>query len=198
MESFRITVFFILLALNIAIYLLSKTKYRNEDAARIADGSLKALCLTKGAWVFWILMLIPLFGVSTFTFRIVRRVILLVAVVAITFLGFIYVLFRHNSYYTIDKERLSYIRHGKLKWSYRWDEIDYAQSNVISEKEESPYYYDIITKDGVKRRFLSVMLKEYLVQHVKIHKHVWEWPFYLSLIPFIAMIILIISRLLED
>lgn len=193
METSQIIIFFILLALNIVISLLSKTKYRSEDAERIADGSVKVLCYTKGLWRLWILMVIPMFPVET-----VRNLVFLIFVVVITFVGFIDVLCYYNSYFTIDDERLTYIKHGKLKWSCRWDEIDYARSYATSEKEGSAYYYDIIRKDGVKYRFLPLMLKESLEQHVRIQKHVWEWIFLLYLIPFVAFILLVLWRILED
>jgi len=159
--------------LNIALFRICQTKYRDEDARGIADGRVKIKSTTKHlpqtSWVICTVLLI----IAAICYDNPEVAIVLVGLVCVITLLFILIAaFHRNSYYAIDDKGLSYIKHGNLEWSHSWNEIDHAKKRVVSTGKSFIILYDIETKDGVKHRSLPSSLKRDLEEHTFINKRI--------------------------
>lgn len=159
--------------LNIAIYPLCKIKYRDEDAERIAEGKIKVksevMNFPKASWVVSAVML----TVAIFFHEDMGGIVLMIGMQClVTFFLCLVALFRRNSYYIIDDERLTCVERGDMAWSHSWDEIDHARKRVVSTGKSFITYYDIETKEGVKRRSLPAVLGRDLGEHVRMDNRV--------------------------
>lgn len=159
--------------LNIAIYPLCKIKYRDEDAERIAEGKIKVksevMNFPKASWIVSAIML----TVAIFFHEDMGGIVLMIGMQClVTFFLCLVALFRRNSYYIIDDERLTYVERGDMAWSHSWDDIDHARKRVVSTGKSFITYYDIETKEGVKRRSLPAVLGRDLGEHVPMDNRV--------------------------
>ena len=160
-------------ALNIAIYPLCKIKYREEDMERLVEGKIKVKSETmhfpKASWLMSAIMLI----IAGFLHNDVGTVVIIIGMqcLVVFFLCFV-AIFSRNSYYTLDEERLSFVKHGKLEWSHTWDEIDHARKRIISTGKSFIILYDIETKEGVKHRSLPSVLGRDLNEHVRMENRI--------------------------
>lgn len=157
----------ILLVLNFVIYPLCKVKYRSEDAEGIANGKIKVksevMYFPMACWIVSGSVLI----LALFFLNDMGIVVTMIAIQCIAaFFLCLVALFLRNSYYTIEEDRLTYVKHGNLEWSHSWDEIAHARKRVISTGKSFIILYDIETKDGVKHRSLPAVLGKELQQHV--------------------------------
>lgn len=155
-------------ALNIVIYPLCKISYRIEDAERIAKGKIKAksevMYFPKACWIVSAFILI----IAIFLHNDYGAVVIMIFLQCLVVFFFCLIaVFQRNSYYTIDEERLTYVKHGNLEWSHSWDEIDHARKRIISTGKSFIILYDIETKDGVKHRSLPSVLGRDLKEHVR-------------------------------
>lgn len=178
--------------LNIAIYPLCKINYRDEDLEKIAEGKLRIISETKhfpqACWVLSIIFLIAAFFVRN---NLVEVVIMIGIQGLVALFLCIYAAFYHNSYYTIDEERLVHVKHGIEEWKHTWDEIDHARRRIVSTGKTFIIYYDITTKEGVKHRSLPASLGRELKQRVPLDKSVNPW-----LIILLAVLIVIVGILI--
>lgn len=154
--------------LNIAIYPLCKIKYRDEDAERIAKGKIIAksevMNFPKACWMVSAILLV----FAIIAHNDMGTVVLMIGMQClVAFFLCLVALFQHNSYYTIDEEQLTYVKHGNLEWSHSWDEIDHAKKRIISTGKSFIVLYDIVTKEGVKRRSLPAVIGRDLREHVR-------------------------------
>ena len=161
------------LALNIVIYPLCKINYRIEDAERMAEGKIKVksqvTVFPKACWIMsGIFLIIAIFVHNDF----VAVTIMILIQCLVAFFLCLIALFERNGYYTIDEERLTFVKHGIEKWSHTWDEIDHARKRIISTGKSFIILYDIETKDGVKHRSLPSVLGRDLRDHVRMDNRV--------------------------
>ncbi len=186
-----ISLIVLLVVLNAAIYPLCKIQYRSEDAARIADGSLKVKGGTQGYPVScWILsasmaVISALFHSTDVAIAMIGLSDLVVLIL------FVIAAFNHNTYYTTDDERLTYVKHGKIEWSHTWEEIKHARKRIVSTGKSFIVYYDITTKDGVQHRSLPADLGNDLKKRVYINRKV-ERGTIMGLVIFIVVIIMLL------
>lgn len=178
--------------LNIAIYPLCKVVYRNEDAELIAEGRMKAksevMYFPKACWMISAVLLI----FAIFAHNDKGAVTVLMGITCITVFFFCLVaIFQRNSYYTIDEERLTFVKHGKQEWSHSWDEIDHAKMRIVGTGKSYVVLYDIETKEGVKRRSLPSVLGRDLKEHVQMNN-----PFNYRLLFLLIFIIFLIVTLI--
>lgn len=178
--------------LNIVIYPLCKITYRIEDAEKIIDGKLsiksETMYFPHSCWfISAVLLIIAL----VLQFKIGEIAVLVGIDCLVAFFLCLIALFKRNSYYTLDEERLSHVKHGNLEWSHTWDEIDHARKRVVSTGKAFIVYYDIVTKDGVKHRSLPSTLGRDLTEHVYIDKGTNPWLITLILILLAIVAILI-------
>lgn len=153
--------------LNIAIYPLGKISYRQEDAAKLAEGKLRIISETRySAQACWILSIIILIVALILCDNDVEMAIMMGILCFVAFFICVDAAFHRNSYYTIDEERLTSIKRGIEEWSHPWKEIDHARRRIISTGKAVIVYYDIETKDGVMHRSLPAALEKDLKQRV--------------------------------
>lgn len=178
--------------LNIVIYPLCKITYRIEDAEKIIDGKLRVKSETMyfphSCWFISAVFLI----IALFLQNNIGEIVVVLGIdCLVAFFLCLIALFKRNSYYTLDEERLSHVKHGNLEWSHTWDEIDHARKRVVSTGKAFIVYYDIVTKDGVKHRSLPSTLGRDLTEHVYIDKGANPWLITLILILLAIVVILI-------
>ena len=159
--------------LNIAIYPLCKIKLRYEDAERIAEGKImvksEVMNFPKACWIVSAVMSF----VAIFFHDDMGTMVLMIGMQClVAFFLCLVTLFRRNSYYTIDDKQLTYVKHGHLEWSHSWDEIDHARKRIVSTGKSFIVLYDIVTKEGVKRRSLPAVLGRDLREHVRMDNRV--------------------------
>lgn len=160
-------------ALNIAIYPLCKINYRIEDAERLAEGKIKVKCqvmhFPKACWIITGIFLIA----ALFAHNDIAAVVILIGIEClVAFFLCLIAVFQRNSYYTVDEERLTFVKHGIEEWSHTWEEIDHARKRIISTGKSFIILYDIETKDGVKHRSLPSVLGRDLRDHVRMDNRV--------------------------
>lgn len=160
-------------ALNIAIYPLCKINYRIEDAERLAEGKINVKCqvmhFPKACWIITGIFLI----IAILAHNDMAAVMILIGIdCLVAFFLCLAAVFQRNSYYTVDEERLTYVKHGIEEWSHTWDEIDHARKRIISTGKSFIILYDIETKDGVKHRALPSVLGRDLRDHVRMDNRI--------------------------
>lgn len=189
----------VMVVLNIAIYPLCKKHYRQEDAERIAEGTLKAKSETDTlpgiCWMmsgFILMISVMLDGEYAFKAVLVGFVdffLLLFCIIAA---------FKRDSYYTVDGEGLACIKQGYKAWSHSWDEIRHARRRIICTGRNFSILYDVVTNEGVKRRSLPSILGSDLKKHVEFDNTQTKAEKRLIIILYIIMIPLIIYLLLAS
>lgn len=180
--------------LNIAIYPLSKVTFREEDATRIAEGTLRVKTRTKFMpLVCWTMtgMFLLIFALSHQDMGSMCVLLFMDMLFALAFC--VASALFHNSYYTIDDECLTYVKHGSLAWSHSWDEIDHARKRIVSTGKSFVIVYDIVTKDGVKHRSLPSNLGRDLKEHVFMDTRIptrakWIFAFLVALFAILMVI----------
>ncbi len=179
-------------ALNIAIYPLCKITIREEDAIGIAEGKMKMKSeLTHFPKACWIMSAVMMIIAASLHNDYGSVVMLLFLQCLVVFFLCLIAAFRRDRYYTIDDERLSYVKHGILEWSHSWDEIDHARKRIISTGKSFIILYDIETKEGVKHRSLPSTLGRDLKEHVRIDNRLKP-----GLICLIIILVFVISVLI--
>jgi len=182
----------IFVVLNIVIYPLCKPRYREEDAVRIAEGTLRVKSQWKVfpalSWIFGALVLF--FVLSGLDERGTTMIgIFCVLTVIFCAIG----MFLRRSYYTMDEDRLTYVKHGEVAWSHTWDEIDHARRRFISTGKSVVMVYDIVTKDGVKHYSLPSSLGKELKSHVYMDNRLptrAKWVLGILLVLLLAMLLI--------
>lgn len=184
----------LLVAMNIAVRPLCRQRYRSEDAERIAEGSLRAKnevqLFPKACWIIsGIMVLVAILvhkdlGASITILGTTDICLFILCVVA---------LFQRNTYYTLDDERLTCVKHGKEKWSHTWDEIEHARRRIVSTGKSFIVLYDITTREGVKHRSLPAVLERDLKSHVRVDSGMSLAKCFLILLLTIILIIFIIA-----
>lgn len=159
--------------LNIAIYPLCKIKYRYEDAELLAEGKImvksQVMNFPTACWVMSGALLI----IAAFLHNDMGTVVIMIGMQClVAFFMCLVALFQRNSYYIIDDKQLTYVKRGNLEWSHSWDEIDHARKRIVSTGKSFITLYDIVTKEGVKRRSLPAVLGRDLREHVRMDNRI--------------------------
>lgn len=159
--------------LNIAIYPLCKIKYRHEDAELLAEGKImvksQVMYFPTACWVMSGALLI----IAAFLHNDMGTVVIMIGMQClVAFFMCLVALFQRNSYYIIDDKQLTYVKRGNLEWSHSWDEIDHARKRIVSTGKSFITLYDIVTKEGVKRRSLPAVLGRDLREHVRMDNRI--------------------------
>lgn len=179
----------VLVTMNISLYLLNSVKYRIEDAERKADGSLKIKSFNQ-KYTPWIMCV---FTTATLVAPVFDDPDIRHALIGVPFLillvANILSACNYQSYYTFDDDRLTHIKNGKVKWSYEWNEIESATKYYGGMDHSSqPTYYDIVTRDGVKHRFLPPIFGEDLDNHIlNVRTRLWSPIDTILLLVFVIM-----------